>query len=72
MSNKYLLIGFVFCWGNIGVLYTLYFFEYETTFIGVVRELTIIPSYLAGFTFAIWIFIRIVRYVIGIYRKQSN
>jgi ABC-type thiamin/hydroxymethylpyrimidine transport system permease subunit len=60
MKNKYLIILSIVPWLNIGLFYFLYLNEIETILIGVFRELTIIPSYLCGILFPIWLLVRII------------
>jgi|TARA_B110000503_G_C6996677_1_gene349730 hypothetical protein len=60
MKNKYLIILSLVLWLNIGLFYFLYLNEIETILIGVFRELTLIPSYLGGILFPIWLLVRII------------
>jgi hypothetical protein len=59
MKNKYLVIIALFSWCNIGVFYLLYLNEMETVLTGFLKELTLIPSFLCGIIFPIWVLIRI-------------
>ena len=61
MKNKHLIIISIgaLVKTNIGLFYFLYLNEIETILIGVFRELTLIPSYLCGILFPVWILIRI-------------
>ena len=60
MKNKYLIIISIGAWLNIGLFYFLYLNELETVLTGVFKELTLIPSYLCGILFPIWLLIRII------------
>ena len=60
MKNKHLIIISIGAWLNIGLFYFLYLNELETTLTGVFKELTLIPSYLCGILFPIWLLIRII------------
>lgn len=60
MKNKHLIIISIGAWLNIGLFYFLYLNELETILIGVFKELTLIPSYLCGILFPVWLLIRII------------
>ena len=60
MKNKYLIIISIGAWLNIGLFYFLYLNELETILTGVFKELTLIPSFLCGILFPIWLLIRII------------
>ena len=60
MKNKYLIIISIGAWLNIGLFYFLYLNELETILTGVFKELTLIPSYLCGILFPVWLLIRII------------
>ena len=60
MKNKHLIIISIGAWLNIGLFYFLYLNELETILTGVFKELTLIPSYLFGILFPIWLLIRII------------
>jgi hypothetical protein len=60
VKNKYLIIISIGAWLNIGLFYFLYLNELETVLTGVFKELTLIPSYLCGILFPIWLLIRII------------
>ncbi len=61
MKNKHLIIISIGAWLNIGLFYFLYLNELETILTGVFKELTLIPSYLCGILFPIWLLIRIIK-----------
>lgn len=46
--KRIVLLVFFLAWMNIGVFYALYHLQVENLFIGVLRELTIIPSIFVG------------------------
>jgi uncharacterized protein (DUF486 family) len=58
MKNRYLIIVTLGSWGNIGLFYYLYANGMETILVGVLKELTLIPSYLCGIVFPVWFLIR--------------
>ena len=60
MKNKHIIIISVGAWLNIGLFYFLYLNELETILTGVFKELTLIPSYLCGILFPVWLLIRII------------
>ena len=60
MKNKHLIIISIGAWLNIGLFYFLYLNELETILTGVFKELTLIPSYLCGISFPVWLLIRII------------
>ena len=60
MKNKHLIIISIGAWLNIGLFYFLYLNELETILTGVFKELTLIPSFLCGILFPIWLLIRII------------
>ena len=60
MKNKHIIIISIGAWLNIGLFYFLYLNELETIFTGVFKELTLIPSYLCGILFPVWLLIRII------------
>jgi ABC-type thiamin/hydroxymethylpyrimidine transport system permease subunit len=64
MKNKHLIIISIGAWLNIGLFYFLYLNELETILTGVFKELTLIPSYLCGILFPIWLLIRIITKII--------
>ena len=61
MKNKHLTIISIGAWLNIGLFYFLYLNELETILTGVFKELTLIPSYLCGILFPIWLLIRVIK-----------
>ena len=61
MKKKQLIILTLLCWGIIGVFYGLYQLKIETVLIGVFRELSLIPAFLGGVIFPLWLLIKIVR-----------
>tara|TARA_Y100000813_G_C24010212_1_gene280091 strand:+ start:137 stop:403 length:267 start_codon:yes stop_codon:yes gene_type:complete len=58
-TNKTLILLTVLGWLNIGLFYSLYLLKIENVFIGVFRELTIIPSYFLGILYPIIILSRL-------------
>ena len=60
MKNKHIIIISVGAWLNIGLFYFLYLNELETILTGVFKELTLIPSYLCGILFPVWLLIRVI------------
>ena len=60
MKNKYLLLISILAWANIGLFYILYQFEVNHVLVGVFKELTLIPSFLVGIIFPIWLLVRII------------
>ena len=48
MSKKNLIVVSLICWGNIGLFYLLYLLKFEPVLVGVLRELTLIPSFIGG------------------------
>jgi|TARA_B100000787_G_C16172883_1_gene287461 hypothetical protein len=60
VKNKHLIIISIGAWLNIGLFYFLYLNELETILTGVFKELTLIPSYLCGILFPVWLLIRII------------
>lgn len=48
MNRKRLFFIAAIAWGNIGLFYFFYIIKFETVLVGVFRELTLIPSFLAG------------------------
>jgi len=60
MNNKHIIIISVGAWLNIGLFYFLYLNELETILTGVFKELTLIPSYLCGILFPVWLLIRVI------------
>jgi len=60
VKNKHIIIISVGAWLNIGLFYFLYLNELETILTGVFKELTLIPSYLCGILFPVWLLIRII------------
>ena len=66
MKNKYILIVSLLSWANIGFFYLLYLYEIYTTLLGVFKELTLIPSFVCGIIFPVWLLIK----MIG--NKKSN
>ena len=67
MKNKYLIIISLLSWANIGFFYFLHINEIYTTLIGVFKELTMIPSFLCGTIFPVWLLIKII-----FNKKESN
>jgi len=66
MKNRHLIIITLGSWGNIGLFYFLYVNGMETILIGVFKELTLIPSYLCGIVFPVWLLIRVLKNIIKI------
>ena len=64
MTQKKLLIGTAISWINIGFLYLMYLLKIEFILLGVYRELTIIPSYIAGVIIPIILLIKFLRSLI--------
>jgi len=60
VKNKHLIIISIGAWLNIGLFYFLYLNELETILTGVFKELTLIPSYLCGILFPVWLLIRVI------------
>ena len=60
MKKKYLLLISILAWANIGLFYILYQFEVNHVLVGVYKELTLIPSFLAGIIFPVWLTVRII------------
>jgi len=60
VKNKHIIIISVGAWLNIGLFYFLYLNELETILTGVFKELTLIPSYLCGILFPVWLLIRVI------------
>ena len=48
MNSKSLLGITVFCWSIIGFFYLLYHLQIEPVIVGVLREMTLLPSFLVG------------------------
>ena len=48
MTKSSLVVGSLICWGNIGLFYLFYLIKFEPVLIGVLRELTLIPSFVGG------------------------
>ena len=67
MKNKYLIIISLVSWANIGFFYLLHLNEIYTTLLGVFKELTMIPSFLCGIIFPVWLLIKII-----FNKKESN
>ena len=67
MKNKYLIIISLLSWANIGFFYLLHINDIYTTLIGVFKELTMIPSFLCGTLFPVWLLIKII-----FNKKESN
>ena len=61
MKKKQLITLTLLCWAIIGVFYGLYQLKIETVLIGVFRELSIIPAFLGGIIFPLWLLINIVK-----------
>ena len=60
MKNKYILIVSLLSWANIGFFYLLYLYEIYTTLLGVFKELTLIPSFVCGIIFPVWLLIKMI------------
>ena len=60
MKTKNILLISILAWANIGLYYILYKFEVNHVLVGVFKELTLIPSFLAGIIFPIWLTVKII------------
>ena len=60
MKNKYILIVSLLSWANIGFFYLLHLNEIYTTLLGVFKELTLIPSFVCGIIFPVWLLIKMI------------
>jgi len=60
MKKKHLQLISILAWANIGLFYILYQFEVEHVLVGVFKELTLIPSFLAGIIFPIWLVVKMI------------
>jgi len=60
LKTKNLLLISILAWANIGLYYILYKFEVNHVLVGVLKELTLIPSFLIGIIFPIWLVVRII------------
>ena len=60
MKIKNLILISVLAWANIGLYYILYKFEINHVLLGVFKELTLIPSFLIGIIFPIWLVVKLI------------
>ena len=60
MKNKYILIVSLLSWANIGFFYLLHLNEIYTTLLDVFKELTLIPSFVCGIIFPVWLLIKMI------------
>jgi len=60
LKTKNILLISILAWANIGLYYILYKFEVNHVLVGVFKELTLIPSFLLGIIFPIWLLVRII------------
>jgi len=60
LKTKNILLISILAWANIGLYYILYKFEVNHVLVGVFKELTLIPSFLLGIIFPIWLAVRMI------------
>ncbi|MGC6421282.1 MAG: hypothetical protein ACON43_00545 [Flavobacteriaceae bacterium] len=65
MNRKSLITITLLCWSNIGLFYLLYQLRFEPVWVGVLRELTLFPSFLVGLVCPLLI-------VFTFFKKKNN